>query len=321
MPFAGIRPIDLNRDLGQVAQLVELCFGAVLDQAGRSAVREMQFLDRHRPLMRLLSGMADRLPSWGLGFVWDEAGQVVGNVSLQRAATPGHWLVANVAVHPAHRRRGIGRHLTHAALEFIRRQGGRYAALQVDDDNAAAVELYRGLGFVHVTTRSLWQRMPGPLAQSPATNLQITPRAASEWRTQLALAQRTLPEGLTWDQPLSPHDFRPSWARSLSRFFAGQVEEHWLTRGPGGGDAVGSISLLTNEGDHDRLVLLVGTNSQGRVERALVSRALRRLAQRRWPVRLEYPSDVPDAVAALSELGFRQARRLMWMRLDLARAA
>ncbi|MEK7276500.1 MAG: hypothetical protein AAB427_04050, partial [Chloroflexota bacterium] len=47
----GLRALDLRRDLGGVAALMELCFGDTLDGAGWGAVREMQRLSRAGPLL------------------------------------------------------------------------------------------------------------------------------------------------------------------------------------------------------------------------------------------------------------------------------
>lgn len=63
------------------------------------------------------------------------------------------WLAAeevqvqNLAVHPAFRRRGVGRHLLVAGLDEARRRGAVTATLEVRPSNRAALALYRGLGF------------------------------------------------------------------------------------------------------------------------------------------------------------------------------
>ena len=117
----GLQPTHLVRDLYQIAELVELCFGTRLDANGRAAVREMKMLARLGPLFWLLA-LLDRVFAFGLGqgYVWREGGRVVGNVSLYRGGAhpelgPG-WLIANVAVHPDHRRQSIARRLMNAAM-------------------------------------------------------------------------------------------------------------------------------------------------------------------------------------------------------------
>lgn len=313
----GLRPVNLQHDLAQIADLIELCFGPVLDRSGRDAVREMQTLGRHWPLLWLLTGLSGTLPSWGLGYVWEENGRVVGNISTQRSAAHSReWLIANVAVHPEYRRRGIARALTRAALAFARAEGGHTAILQVDDDNAAAIDLYRGLGFSRVTTRAVWSRSPGPVPAHALTGYDVRPSLGREWRDRYGLAQAVMPEGLTWNQPLRSSDFRPALTERASRFLTGQSREEWVVR-RGDRTLIGGLTILTNDGGADTLTLLVHPEHRGSLERALLIRALRRLGRRPWPARFEYPAGLPASEAVFAELGFRAHRTLAWMKARL----
>jgi ribosomal-protein-alanine N-acetyltransferase len=55
--------------------------------------------------------------------------------------------ILSVAVTPACRRRGIGRALLEDALRHLYREGARSIHLEVEDSNAAAIGLYRGVEF------------------------------------------------------------------------------------------------------------------------------------------------------------------------------
>jgi N-acetylglutamate synthase len=69
-------------------------------------------------------------------------------LAIARASVDGRWAgLFAVEVAPAHRRRGLGRAVSVAALRWAARRGARRVYLQVVDDNTAAVELYRALGF------------------------------------------------------------------------------------------------------------------------------------------------------------------------------
>jgi [ribosomal protein S18]-alanine N-acetyltransferase len=63
------------------------------------------------------------------------------------------WLVAdelhvlNIATHPLHRREGHARALLHHALAFARTKEVRLVLLEVRRSNAAAIGLYRAIGF------------------------------------------------------------------------------------------------------------------------------------------------------------------------------
>jgi ribosomal-protein-alanine N-acetyltransferase len=61
--------------------------------------------------------------------------------------------VLNVAVDPAYRRRGVGRELMSKAIEFGRSRRVRHLLLEVRRSNAAAIALYRSLGFYAMAVR------------------------------------------------------------------------------------------------------------------------------------------------------------------------
>jgi ribosomal-protein-alanine N-acetyltransferase len=78
-------------------------------------------------------------------------GPIVGYLCLWLIADEVH--VTNVAVHPAHRQRGIGRHLLGTLLELYRQGGARRAALEVRPSNHSARRLYEAFGFRQVGLR------------------------------------------------------------------------------------------------------------------------------------------------------------------------
>ena len=318
----GLQPVDLGRHLGGIADLIELCFGAELDASGRGLIREMQFLSRTGPALRVLQTVMLGQQPWNLGFVWVEGGRVVGSVSTQPAATRSKsWLVANVAVHPDFRRHGIALALMRATLDQVRSQGGVEAILQVDDDNLAAVSLYRQMGFARVTTRTNWARAGYSTPPAfEASRFDVRLRGPGEWADQLALASLVRPEGLEWTQPLSAAAFRPGLRKTIEQFFSGRTDEHWVVTDPdaaAGGPLAGSLIVSGGAAEGDRLVLLVHPRYHGQLERPLLVRALRRLGNRPWPVRMDYDADDESAAAVLADLGFQSRRVLRWMRTDI----
>lgn len=103
----------------------------------------------------VLDGPAD--PDWLSGFLADPGhlmelalldGQVVGFASgtiLRHPDKPPTFFVNEVGVEPAHRRRGIGAHLTGRLLDRARTHGAETAWLATETDNAAARALYKRL--------------------------------------------------------------------------------------------------------------------------------------------------------------------------------
>jgi ribosomal-protein-alanine N-acetyltransferase len=55
--------------------------------------------------------------------------------------------ILSVAVMPSFRRRGVGKALIEDALRHLYREGARTIHLEVEDSNAAAIGLYRGVEF------------------------------------------------------------------------------------------------------------------------------------------------------------------------------
>lgn len=78
-----------------------------------------------------------------------DGGAVIGTVAVI-PLDDGIWELAKLAVAGAARRRGVGRRLTHAAIERARSAGARKLVLSSSRRLAAAVRLYESLGFRHV---------------------------------------------------------------------------------------------------------------------------------------------------------------------------
>ena len=69
-------------------------------------------------------------------------------LAIARAAVDGRWAgLFAVEVAPAHRRRGLGRAVSIAALRWAAQRGARRAYLQVTQGNDPALALYERLGF------------------------------------------------------------------------------------------------------------------------------------------------------------------------------
>lgn len=317
-PADGLQALDVTRHLGGVAELIAVCFSPELEEGWHSAIRELLFLSRVGLLARLVTWLDPNRRILTQGFVWVEGGRVVGNVSTQPADTGQRtWLVANVAVHPDFRRRGLAHQLMTATLDHIRARGGSRVILQVDDDNLGALELYHRLGFVPVTTRHTWHRPARAVvpAHEPA-RVDIRPQAADEWRTVYALAEAVRPEGLAWNRPLQPGDFHGHWLRWLERLLNGEAEERWVAV-THHDQLVGSLWLQGGLPNGDQLTLLAHPAYQGQVERPLLIRALRRLGARPWAARIEHPAADQYVNDLLREFGFRILRTLRWMTKDL----
>ena len=105
-----LRPLNVLRDLSQVADLVELCFSQTMDSDGESYVRQMRRASRDQGWLQWATANAEHAASVPLtGYVWEQDGRIIGNASIINFRQRGKRiaLIANVAVHPDHRHRGI----------------------------------------------------------------------------------------------------------------------------------------------------------------------------------------------------------------------
>ncbi len=84
-------------------------------------------------------------------FVAADAGEVVAYGGMHVILDEAH--VTNVAVRADRRGRGVGRLLMQALMRCASSLGAGYLTLEVRRSNAAAISLYRSLGFFQVSVR------------------------------------------------------------------------------------------------------------------------------------------------------------------------
>jgi ribosomal-protein-alanine N-acetyltransferase len=76
------------------------------------------------------------------------AGFVIGMMYVDRKALYAHILTIDVS--PAYRRRGMGQILLEEIERIFREKGVKASHLEVREDNVAAINLYRKLGYENV---------------------------------------------------------------------------------------------------------------------------------------------------------------------------
>jgi hypothetical protein len=96
-----LRRFNPRYDLRAISNLVEKCFDETLDAEGRRTIQQMRSAaGSHAALWRTDMGSESPYPFGG--FVWEQDGALIGNLSLIpiNARRRRITLVANVAVHP-----------------------------------------------------------------------------------------------------------------------------------------------------------------------------------------------------------------------------
>ncbi len=306
------RWIDLSRDLPAVANLLATAFAERLDEDGHAALRQLRRIARSRSAQRAYA--AREIPGAPLyGFVWEADGRIVGNVSLiPLEAKPKQYLIVNVAVHPAYRRRGIAAALMRATLQHARQRGAQAVWLQVETWNHGAIALYRALGFADCDTVTLWKAQPNAQPPPPPPpGLRVPSRLPrrSEWPQVEAWLQATYPAERAWHRPLgSWQGLAPGWRGFVWRLVHPLSFRAWVaTRGT---RPLGAAAWLPTVGSPTDAFLLAAPPDLTPAEVAALLAPLRRHAPR--SLRGELPQGF--LAEGLSAAGFEAKRHLLWMK-------
>jgi ribosomal protein S18 acetylase RimI-like enzyme len=313
---SGLRPIGSTRDMVSVARLVEQAFADDMDTSGRNAMRELR-------VMGSLFGWADFFspPGQGTlpGFVWVEAGRIVGNVTVRRLSSFGRgWMIGNVAVTPAWRRRGIARRLMCAAIDLARDQDADWISLEVRSDNASAYDLYRALGFRDSGETVYFDRRRFDRIGPPDQSVEGRLRAARPSDTEriFTLAQATVPDSIRWAEPVYRSSFDLGIERRFSNWLT-NTQQAWRVIEVGDqlwGAALAEVNRWTR---HGQLHLWVVPPHAGRIEEALIDSVLAEITTPMQCMSARLPGQHVAGRVALATRGFQQVRALTHMRLDL----
>jgi len=106
-----------------------------------------------------LSGIGEMIRAASTRTLVAEAGGTVAGFLVARAIRD-EGEILNLAVLPEHRRRGLGRELLTAGLNWLREGGAREVYLEVRHSNEAALAMYRARGFRPVGVRTDYYRHP-----------------------------------------------------------------------------------------------------------------------------------------------------------------
>lgn len=317
---SGLRPVNLRTDLVPLADLIEVAFSDTMDSSGRAAVREMRTLSHLGPGLSLLLGMNDLAQGVGLGFVWIEDGRLVGNTSVYPANIPTgqSWIIANVAVDPAYRGRGIARQLVEASLDMIRKRSRAHpaaAVLQVEANNEVARHLYERLGFVAERSWTQWRRGSSVRAPQPFNDpsIYITRRRPNEWRAEYAMAERLRNSGgMGWLRPLHPSFFRRSLWKRVGDMLSFRSLERLVIRGQQDDLRAAMWVEAAFAASTVQLTMMVEPEYQGIYDEALINLATRRYSLRS-ALSMEHPTEDLITADVLRRYHFYPQRTLIHM--------
>jgi hypothetical protein len=225
-------------------------------------------------------------------------------------------LIANVAVHPDYRRRGMARKMTQQAVAYARQRGSPSVWLHVREENAPAVLLYRNLGFAERARRTSWlstmSLMPSNAPEPLAPGESIAPPPKRSWERMRTWLQRDYPPELSWHMPINIRALNPSFLGEIYRFLYAATLRQWaiLSRG----EVLCSLAWQPTTGHANALWLAAPDDCAPRHIQTLLA-AVRQGARGRRPLALDYPAR--RHAQAIQSAGFRAMQTLIWMELKL----
>jgi ribosomal protein S18 acetylase RimI-like enzyme len=307
-----LRPLNVLRDLSEVADLIELCFSPTMDNDGQRYLSDMRRASRDDSFLRWASRMTETASLPMMGYVWEQDGRIIGNASLIPFRNRGKriFLVANVATHPDHRRRGIGRALTECVMKQARDRNAAAIWLHVRDDNPGAIKLYQDLGFQELARRTTWQAIPEPRLSYPDPSINIVPRQPRFWLLQQEWLHRLYPKDLSWYQSWNTSALRPGLWNWLYLVFIDFNVKQWAA--VQNDELLATLTWMPQGGRSESLYAATGLAglSPGGLTALLIH--ARRMVSYPPYLTLEYPAG--EMTEAIGAAGFKPRRTLLWMR-------
>jgi predicted N-acetyltransferase YhbS len=306
-----MRPLNIMRDLSKVADLVELCFHKNMDGEGRRYVQQMRDAshDRH-----YLSWISSSMPV--MGYVWEDQKKIIGNISII-PFRKGNFLLANIAVHPEYRRKGIARHLTEKGMQHVRKRGASAIWLHVEKGNHGAIKLYETLGFQIKAHRTTWNAPKHNLEEMNKISQPVLSRSSRFWEQQIEWLLRSYPLDFSWYRMPDFQIFSPGIKHWLYRIFVENDIRQWAIKKDGQLQA--ALSWMQTRTRRSPLWLATTPQADTASLADLLLHARLHLASQRVNLYLDYPAD--ENVAAFELAGFSASRTLVWMRANGREAA
>jgi ribosomal protein S18 acetylase RimI-like enzyme len=314
LPF--IRAFDVRSDLLSVSDLVELCFADRLTPDGEALLRKMRSNANSRRFQEWAYQMAGKVPMPFTGYVWEENGEVVGNLSLipYHVAGKHYYMIANVAVHPEYQRQGIARSLLGQALDFLipRQLDGIW--LQVDEGNKAATELYQHHGFREVSRRTTWilkpRDMPREFLSWRVPGFEVVPHRSRHWGQQRRWLEKNYPPEVRWHLPFRLEYLQGGLVGGLARLMLLDPQiKQWSVIA--GGELIGVASWQSSSTYADWLWIASSPETEGVLLDAFLPAWMASPGVKR-PLRLDFPARMTNL--SLETHWFKPSRTLIWMK-------
>ena len=308
-----IRTVAPTHDLDKIADLIELCFAHQMDDDGRDYLRHIRRAARDANYQRWARGSNEQVSIPLFGYVWEDNGKIVGNLTLIPFQRGGVWryLAANIATHPDYRGKGIANRLTQTAIDHVRQHKASSIWLQVRDDNPIAHHLYLTLGFKERARRTTWEVSETPPPLLSLTDHHIGVRRKNEWPLEEKWLLNVYPPEVAWNLNLRLERYAPGLLRNLTRLFYNDHIEQWAVHRDNVLLGIG----IWDAGVYNAETVWIAPNPTCEDEAlcALLT-LLRREVIAPRPMMINYPAGRGDE--AFMKAGFSLHNTLIWMEIN-----
>jgi ribosomal protein S18 acetylase RimI-like enzyme len=314
-----IRAFDVRTDLLPVSDLVELCFADRLTPDGEALLRKMRSSARNLRFQEWAYSMAGRVSMPFTGYVWEEGGEIIGNLSLipYHIGSKHYYMIANVAVHPDYQRKGIARSLVREALDFLlpRRLDGIW--LQVDEGNQAAVDLYLRQGFKEISRRTTWilkpRDIPDEFLDWQVPDFNVQPHRSRFWNQQRIWLEKNYPPEVRWHLPLRTEYLRGGLQGRLARMLLLDPKiKQWAVTAKN--ELIGVVSWQSSKTYADWIWIASSAETEGVLLDAFLPHWMKTPGVKR-SLRLDFPKRKTNL--SLETHWFKPTRTLIWMKFKV----
>jgi GNAT superfamily N-acetyltransferase len=310
-----IRPINIRHDLTAIADLIETAFAGQMDAEGRDYLHHIRQIARGIGSY-LIDGNSPETSQFPFhGYLWEEDGRIIGNLTLipVRKSRMRTYFIANVAVLPEYRGRGIARRLTDRAIAHVKAHDGKRIYLQVRHDNLTAQHIYKTTGFEEFACRTNWVlSRNGRTHPSADPTIRVTRRYKTDWTQQKDWLISLYPPEIAWNLPISLERLKPDLLGNIMSFLNGVSSRSWAARQYD--RLIGLASWESGITGADYVWLATSPVWEDAALTALLPVVTARVFQPQ-KITINYPAG--RAVETFIKCGLRELNTLIWMKKDI----
>lgn len=310
-----IRAINIRRDLTAIADLIDISFAEQMDAEGRDYLRHIRQIARGLGAFILDGNTPESSQLPFHGYLWEENNSIIGNLTLipVRKRDRQTYFIANVAVQPEQRGRGIARQLTDRAIAHVMEHGGKHIYLQVRSDNPSAIHIYLQAGFEEFSRRTSWV-FPADYHRSITSlpGLMVTRRRKDDWQQQKDWLQQVYPQEIAWNMPFSLQRLRPDFWVWLDNLLNAVSSRSWSARQ--NGRLIGTASYESGFSGSDYIWLATSPAWEDTAIKVLLPYLYSRVFKPQH-IMVNYPAG--RGLTGFLESGMKELHTLIWMKKEI----